>query len=111
MGWARLSPRARSLAKTIAALVLDTPSQQRPDKPVLTYFGGHDLLVLAEYGVSPGDVGYDSARRNLSRNVSELIQAGFLDVVEPAIGRRHRPVYRVNPHPVDSWTLPLVLNA
>lgn len=107
MGWAPLSPRARSLAKTIAALVLDTPSQQRPDKPTLTYFGGHDALILAEYGIDRDADGYDSARRNLSRHIAELIRAGFLTVIEPAIGRKHRPVYRVNPIPVDNAALPL----
>ncbi len=100
--WAHLTPGARALAFIIASRVLD---KAHGEDPARMYYGGHDRLIWDAYNAGPVDgIKYESARRNVTRHIRELIDKGFLTREREARRRGDRPLYSVNPPPVDKLT-------
>lgn len=106
--WAGLSPAARVTAMALAVRALDTPSG---DTPARTYWGGHDQLIFLVYGIPADDEDprYLNAKRQMTRHIRELKEAGFLAVERPAYSRGTRPRYvilRSGSRPADDPARP-----
>ena len=106
--WAVLSHAARVTAMVLAQHCYDTPNG---DHPARTYYGGHDLLIFLVYGIPADDEDprYLNAKRQMTRHIRELKEAGFLAVERPAYSRGTRPRYvilRSGSRPADDPARP-----
>ena len=93
--WAGLSAPARL---GLVAMCQTAHDRACDDIPAGTYWGGHAALAVALFG---GDG--PSELRRVRRIIAELVEAGAVELVEPA-HRRRQATYRVTP---DNFHAPL----
>lgn len=96
--WSRITGNARVVLLAMAHSAYDRP---RDGIPAATYWRGQDYLIAVIRGEipDPGTAEYQAAEKAIGREIRKLVQAGAIERVTGAAGRR-RSRYRLT---LDHW--------